>query len=152
MLSASQPVLILTVTGTLEFATAVSIICFTSSKFNNNLLPSPFFTTFGAGHPMLISTISANSLTYLLAYAIASTSLPNICTANGFSLSQVFSNNFVFSSLYKSAFALTISVYTSPASFSLQINLNGRSVMPAIGAKNILFSSSTFPIFKIYLI
>ena len=81
-----------------------------------------------------------------------STSLPNICTANGFSLSQVFSNNFVFSSLYKSAFALTISVYTSPASFSLQINLNGRSVMPAIGAKNMLFSSSTFPIFKIYLI
>ena len=65
-------------TGTVEFFTTTSIILFAFSKSVNSLLPSPFFTTFGAGHPMFISIISAKLLIYFAPYAIASSSLPNI--------------------------------------------------------------------------
>ena len=41
-------------------------------------LPSPFLTTFGAGHPILISTISAISDTIFAAFPITSGSLPKI--------------------------------------------------------------------------
>ena len=64
--SLSHPILILTVTGTsLAFVTA-SIMLPAKFKSHINLLPSPFFTTFGAGQPMLISTISAILLTLFL--------------------------------------------------------------------------------------
>ena len=48
------------------------------SKSNNNLLPSPFFTTLGAGQPIFISIISAYFDIYSAAYPIDCTSLPNI--------------------------------------------------------------------------
>ena len=76
MLFLSQPFLNFTVTGTLEFFTTVLIKVCALFKSNNNLLPSPFFTTFGAGHPIFISIISANSLIYLAEYAKLSSSLP----------------------------------------------------------------------------
>ena len=97
--SKSQPFRIFTVTGTFEFLTTAFTISFTSSKFNNNLLPSPFFTTFGAGHPIFISIISAMLLTYPAAYSIACMSLPNICIAFGPSCLHTFNNFLVFSSL-----------------------------------------------------
>ena len=54
----SHPFLIFTVTGFVEFSTTFFTICSTNSKFNSSLLPSPFFTTFGAGHPIFTSKIS----------------------------------------------------------------------------------------------
>ena len=60
----SQPFLIFRVTGLVEFFTTAFITFSAFFMSNNNLLPSPFFTTFGAGHPILISTMSAILLTY----------------------------------------------------------------------------------------
>ena len=57
--SLSHPFLIFNVTGTLAFFTTAFINFSAFSKSNKSLLPSPFFTTFGAGHPIFISIISA---------------------------------------------------------------------------------------------
>ena len=97
--SLSQPFLNFKVTGTLDFSTTAFIIFSAFSKSSNNLLPSPFFTTLGAGHPIFISRISANLLTYWAAYFIDSMSLPNICIDIGLFSSVVSNNNFVLSSL-----------------------------------------------------
>ena len=77
-LSSFQPFLIFTLTGTFEDFTTSVTISSTLGKSNKSLLPSPFFITFGAGHPIFISNISANPLTYSAATFKDSTSLPNI--------------------------------------------------------------------------
>ena len=99
MLLSSQPFLIFSVTGTWEFLTTASIISPASSRFNNSLLPSPFFTTFGAGHPIFISIIGDVLLSSFAANDIASISFPNIWAATGICSFSVFNNSFVFSSL-----------------------------------------------------
>ena len=76
--SLSHPFLNFSVTGTFEFFTTVSSMSFAFSRSNRSLLPSPFFTTFGAGHPIFISIISAKFDTYFVAYSKASKSEPNI--------------------------------------------------------------------------
>ncbi len=73
-----KPFLIFTLTGLLDAFTTSSTILPIKSKFCNNLLPSPFFTIFGAGHPMFISTISKFLLNLLVAYVKDSISLPKI--------------------------------------------------------------------------
>ena len=98
ILFVSQPFLNFSVTGLVEFFTTAFITFSAFSISNNSLLPSPFFTTFGAGHPIFISTISASSLTYLAAYPIVSSSLPNICMLIGLFSPSVFINNLVFES------------------------------------------------------
>ena len=69
-----------------------------NSRFNKSLLPSPFFTTFGAGHPIFISIISAYFCTFFAVSAITIGSLPKICIAIGLSSPSVLIILSVFSS------------------------------------------------------
>ena len=148
--SQSQPFLIFNVTGLVEFFTTAFITFSACSMSSKSLLPSPFFTTLGAGHPMFISTISANFDTYFAAYPIVSSSLPNICILIGLFSPSVFISSFVFESSWNIALLLIISVHTKPGPNSLHIFLNDKSVTPAIGANIKLFSSSTFPILNFF--
>ena len=99
MFSSFQPFLIFTVTGLLVLFTTSSTICPINTKLSNSLLPSPFFTTFGAGHPILMSIMSAYFSTILVACPIIIGSLPNICIAIGLFSSFNTKNCSVFLSL-----------------------------------------------------
>ena len=81
------------------FFTTLLTISSAKSKLSKSLLPSPFLTTFGAGQPILISTISAKFDTYFALYAIVSGSLPKICIDIGLFSPCVSNNSFVLSSL-----------------------------------------------------
>ena len=96
-----------------------------------------------------MTSITSNGLSSSLfaISAIICGSEPKSCTAIGFSASVTRRSASVFLLLYKIAFALTISVYKSPQPISRHKSLNGKSVTPAIGARNTLFSILTFPIF-----
>ena len=78
----------------------------------SSALPSPFLYTFGTGQPMLMSTIGKGaSASFPQAARRMSASPPNSCTAVcGGSPSPRSKSSFVPSPLYKSPFALTISV------------------------------------------
>ena len=77
---------------------------------------------------------------------------PKSCNDTGYSSGWIASNTLVFLFLYCRAFALIISMHKSPAPCSLQSNLNGRSVTPAIGARIYGFARLTFPIFIFLLL
>ncbi len=136
------------VTGFFCASASARTIFPTSSGVFVSALPSPFFTIFGAGHPIFtsITSIGYPSIFRAIAPRISG-SEPKSCTAAGLSSAATRSNSVVFLFSYKIPFALTISEYTSPQPISLQSRRNGKSVTPAIGARKTLFSSSKFPIF-----
>ena len=88
--------------------------------------------------------ITADSLAAIS--AIMSGSEPKSCTAAGRSSGSICSSSLVFRLLYRTAFALTISVTTQPAPCSRHSTRKGRSVTPAMGASITLFSRTVFPI------
>ena len=145
----SQPLRNLTVTGASTAARTASIILPASSGSRIRAEPSPDFTTLPTGQPMLISRISAPDISSAscAASAMTSGSWPKICAAQGCSPSGTYSSARVFSSLYTSAFALTISVVVIAAPCSRQTPRNAKSDTPAIGASVSLPFSSTSPIF-----
>ena len=145
--SSSKPFRIFTVTGFWIAPATFSIIFPARSGFFIRAEPSPLFTTFGTGQPMLISKISNGRSSICFAISpIISGSDPKSCKETGVSRGSIVKSSCVFLFLYKIALALTISIQRSPAPCSLHSKRNGRSVTPAIGAKIRLFSNVTFPI------
>ena len=81
-----------------KYAVTAEIISAASVTFFINAEPSPFFTTFCMGHPILISTISAPAFSITFApSAITAGSLPKSWRDTGCSSSAIFSISFVFS-------------------------------------------------------
>ena len=125
---------------------ASSILPASSGVFIN-ADPSPLLTTFGTGHPMLKSIISApRASTILAASASSSGTEPKSWMAVGRSASSICNMAKVFSFLYNSPLALTISDTVSPQPNLRQMTRYGRSLMPAIGANATGTSNSIFPI------
>ena len=80
--SSSQPLLILTVTGTdTAFTTALTISLILLGSFNSALPAWALRATFGTGHPIFISIISGCicSSTIFAEATKEAISLPNIC-------------------------------------------------------------------------
>ena len=97
----SQPLRILTVTGTgTAFATAATISA-ASSGVRMSAEPSPDFTTLPTGQPMLMSIICAPQMSSarFAPSAIVSGSWPNICADTGPLPSGMCSSEAVFLSL-----------------------------------------------------
>ena len=130
-----------------------SIISPASFGFFISAEPSPLFTIFGTGHPMLMSKMSNGlSSIWWAILEIISGSQPKSCKDTGSSLSSIAISSSVFLFLYIIAFALTISIHNSPAPCSLHNKRNGRSVTPAIGANIKLFGKVTLPIVSGFII
>ena len=85
----SKPFLNLTVTGLLKTLTMVLNILPASSGVFIRAEPSPLFTIFGTGQPILTSMISKSSAILSAMLAIITGSEPNSCTATGCSSGAV---------------------------------------------------------------
>ncbi len=106
-------------------------------------------TTFGTGHPILMSRIWNGSSSII--FAISLMIFPDQNQRAG-TIQDVqpdeWSSDPRYFYFYTEGLALTISIQISPAPCSLQRTRNGRSVTPAIGASTSGFCISTFPIFS----
>ena len=147
--SSSQPVRILTVTGTSTASTTACMIAVASASSRISAEPDALRTIFLAGQPKLMSTISApRPATTRAASAITSGSVPASCTAIG-PISPVIltlrSDWRVWSSISRLA---TISENTSPALYWRASRRNGWSVTPDRGARKTRLAMVTPPIDK----
>ena len=140
MLPLSQPLRILTVTGTGTACVTASTIRAAFSGSRIKALPSPFPAIFGIGQPMLMSIKSAPECSSASAApsAITAGSLPKIC-APQMPASVFRSKDRLFLSLY----TISVTVMSAPSCAAMQ--RYAQSVTPAIGARTMGLSMGNFP-------
>ena len=138
----SQPVRILSVTGTSTACTTLSSRRATSASSRSSAEPAMTLQIFFAGQPMLMSMICAPFATLTLAASASMAgSAPTICTDFGSGSPSWLARRLVFSLPQSSELDATISDTASPAPSERHSRRNGRSVTPAMGATTRLFLS-----------
>ena len=148
----TQPVRILTVSGSLVALLTLLMMRPTLSGSFMSALPAPVPTTFFTGHPMFMSIRSPYSSTSFAASASISGSSPKSCIPMGRSSGVVLSRSKLLRPSLVSPLTLTISVKVSEAPASRAMSRIGRLVIPAMGARKRRFFSSRGPMATVFRI